>query len=125
MQYDAKTPAQYLDLLDDDWRKGTLLELRSLLMELEPELEESVHYRMLGYGRGEDFVFHLNAQKGYVSLYCGNASKIDPDGVLLAGLNVGKGCIRFSKSRRVADTCIGEFIRRAVRRWKAGEDVGC
>ena len=80
---------------------------------------------MLGYGKGQDFVFHLNAQKGYVSLYCGNASKIDPDGKLLAGLNVGKGCIRFSKSRRVRDTRIDEFIRRAVERWKTGENTGC
>ena len=125
MQYDAKTPAESLRLLDDDWRRETLLELRTLLLEFEPGIEESVHYRMLGYGKGEDFVFHLNAQKGYVSLYCGDASKIDPEGTLLAGLNVGKGCIRFSKSRRVADTRIDEFIHRAVQRWKAGEDVGC
>ena len=125
MQYDAETPADYLQLLDDDWRKETLLELRALLTELEPELEESIHYRMLGYGKGQDFVFHLNAQKGYVSLYCGNASKIDPYGKLLAGLNVGKGCIRFSKSRRVRDTRIDEFIRRAVERWKTGENTGC
>ena len=125
MQYDAESPAEYLDLLDDDWRKEKLLELRALLLETESGLEESVNYRMLGYGKGEDFVFHLNAQKGYVSLYCGNASKIDPEGTLLAGLNVGKGCIRFSKSRRVADTRIDEFIRRAVQRWKDGEDVDC
>ena len=125
MQYDATSPADYLELLDDDWRKETLLELRALLLELEPGLEESVHYRMLGYGKGDDFVFHLNAQKGYVSLYCGNASNIDPDGELLTGLNVGKGCIRFSKSRRARDTRIDEFIRRAIERWKAGEDTGC
>jgi len=125
MQYDAKTPADYLELLDDDWRKATLLELRALLQKLGPELEESVHYRMLGYGKGDDFVLHLNAQRGYVSLYCGNASKIDPDGTLLTGLNVGKGCIRFSKTRRVADTRIDEFIRLAIERWKAGEDTGC
>lgn len=44
---------------------------------------------MLSYRDERDIVLALNAQKHYVSLYAGDASKIDPDGTLLSGLNVG------------------------------------
>ena len=125
MQYDATTPKGYLNALDDDWRKETLLQIRALIIKAAPGLKESIHYKMLGYGTGENFVFHLNAQKGYVSLYVGNTSRIDPDGTLLKGLNVGKGCVRFSKSKLVADSAIDEFIARAVDMWKEGHDFGC
>jgi uncharacterized protein YdhG (YjbR/CyaY superfamily) len=90
-----------------------------------PQLAERIHYKMLGYGIGDAFVFHLNAQQAYVSLYVGNASKIDPDGALLEGLNVGKGCIRFTKSIKIDDTRIDEFIARAFAMWRAGEDIDC
>jgi hypothetical protein len=46
---------------------------------------------MLCYRLNNLVLFHLNAQKGYVSLYCGDSKKIDPDGILLTGLNIGKG----------------------------------
>lgn len=125
MLYNAQTPADYISLLDDDWRRETLLQLRALITAQAPELDETIHYKMLGYGSGDNYVFHLNAQKGYVSLYVGNASKIDPDGVFLNGLNVGKGCVRFSKTKSVSETRIDAFIGRAVDLWKAGVNVDC
>jgi len=125
VQYDVQTPEEYLNALDDDWRRSTLLELRALVKACAPELVEGISYKMLSYGDGERFVFGLNAQKHYVSLYVGDIRKIDPDGVLLAGLNVGKGCIRFTKSKPVAKTRVAEFIERAVELWRRGEDVDC
>jgi len=70
-------------------------------------------------------VFGLNAQKGYVSLYVGDAKKIDPEGGLLKGLSVGKGCIRFTRSNRIAATGIREFIERTAAMARRGEDVDC
>ena len=125
MLSDANTPDEYIDQLGDDWRCATLLKIRSIVLGQLPPLEERMHYKMLGYGIGDDFVFHLNAQKAYVSLYVGDASKIDPAGELLSGLNVGKGCIRFSKTIEVSQTRVDEFIARAVRLWREGEDIGC
>lgn len=125
MLYEASTPEDYLDQLEADWRRDTLTSLRERIKKSAPDLEESIHYKMLGYGIKETYVFHLNAQKNYVSLYVGNASKIDPDASLLAGLNVGKGCIRFGKSVKVEDTQIAEFIEQAVAMWRQGVDIGC
>ena len=125
MQYDAKTPAEYLRMLDLDWRKEKLLELRSLIKKHGPELKEAINYGMLGYEFPEGGGFALNAQKNSVNFYVGTAKKIDPDGTLLAGLDVGKGCIRFKKSKAIADTHIEEFIKKAMAMLRNGEDFGC
>ena len=125
MLHDASTPQQYLSNLPDDWRKYTLMQLRALVLRQGPDLEESVHYKMLGYGAQDRFVFHLNAQKGYVSLYVGDIHKIDPTGEPVSGLDVGKGCIRFKKTTSIPETSIDALIDRAVARWREGHDDGC
>ena len=125
MQYDAKTPTEYLRMLDLDWRKEKLLELRSLIKKHGPELKEAIKYGMLAYEFPEGGGFALNAQKNSVNFYVGTAKKIDPHGTLLAGLDVGKGCIRFKKSKAIADTHIEEFIKKAMAMLRNGEDFGC
>jgi len=80
---------------------------------------------MLAFGKRGQTLCHLNAQKAYVSLYVGNAAGIDQGRGLLQGLNVGKGCVRFSKSIRVEDTRIDEFLQAAVERWRRGDNSGC
>lgn len=80
---------------------------------------------MLCFSFGEHQLFHLNAQKNYVSFYCGDTKKVDPQGELLRGLNLGKGCIRFTKTIVVADTKIEKFIRQAINLHNAGHNIGC
>ena len=125
MLYDVNSPEEYLSQLPDDWRHEKVNALRKIIKDKGPELTEKINYKMLAYGEGENIVFGLNAQKNYVSLYVGNASKVDPDGTLLEGLNVGKGCIRFSKTVEIRDTRIDEFVERAVEMWENGEDFDC
>jgi uncharacterized protein YdhG (YjbR/CyaY superfamily) len=112
-------------LLDNDWRREKLLELRDLITSHDTGLIEGISYKMLSYSDQRGIIFGLNAQKHYVSLYVGDAKKIDTDGSLLEGLNIGKGCIRFSKTTSVAGTNIDEFIERAIAMWKRGEDTDC
>lgn len=125
MLYDVKTPKEYLEKLDHDWRREKLENIRGLIKSKGPDLVEDIHWKMLGYGNSEDRVFHLNVQKQYVSLYVGNADKVDPDGSLLEGIDVGKGCIRFKKSTVIENTRIDEFIEKTITLWKAGQDVDC
>ena len=125
MQYDAKTPSEYIEILDNDWRREKIEELRVLIKLKAPSLFEGINYKMLSYGDENSNVFHLNAQKHYVSLYVGNVGKIDPDGELLKGINIGKSCIRFNKSLSLSDTRIEEFIERAVQLWEQGTDLEC
>lgn len=125
MQYDVQTPQEYMQMLEDDWRREKLEELRAIIKSCAPELTEGIDYKMLCYRDDKEIVFGLNAQKHYVSLYVGDVTKIDPDGSLLAGLNVGKGCIRFTKSKVISQTGIREFLERAVDMWRCGEDIDC
>ena len=125
MQYDVKNPEAYLQALDEDWRKETLLKIRAMILAQRPDIKEVMYYKMLGYADERDVVLALNAQKNYVSLYVGNAHKVDPDGSLLEGINVGKGCLRFRKTLDPDDTRINEFIGKAFELWEAGEDIGC
>ena len=125
MLYDVKTPKEYMESLDLDWRKEKLQELRDIILKQNAKITESINYKMLHFKLNDLGLFHLNAQKGYVSLYCGNTKKVDPDGKLLEGLNHGKGCIRFTKSKDVSKTRIDEFIVQAVSLLKSGADLGC
>lgn len=125
MQYEAKTPAEYIRNLDKDWRLDTLQSIRKLIRSREPKVVEAINYKMLSYSDERGLVFHLNAQKSYVSLYVGDASKIDSDGTLLEGLDRGKGCIRFKKSTKVAETRIDAFIDKAFELRAQGVDIDC
>ncbi len=125
MRYDVETVAEYLEALEDDWRREKLLALRGLVLERAPELEEGIRYGMLSYEDAKGQVFGLNAQKGYVGLYVGDATKVDPGGELLRDLDRGKGCIRFKRRVDVEETAIDEFIAKAARLRREGEDIGC
>ncbi|MEP0369259.1 MAG: DUF1801 domain-containing protein [Cyclobacteriaceae bacterium] len=125
MQYEVSTVAEYLDALEEDWRKSTLLKIREFIKSTAPGLTEGIHYKMLSYSDEKGSLFYLNAQKNYVSLYIGDTKKIDPDGVLLKSLDLGKGCIRFKKTVLPEDTKIKDFISTAKSLWDQGVDVGC
>ncbi len=125
MLYEVDTPEEYLQSIPSDWRKEKLEELRALILKQSNEFEECINYKMLCYRLNGNAVFHLNAQKGYVSLYVGDIKKIDPQNTLLDGLNVGKGCIRFTKSKKIDSTRIDEFIAKSVELSRKGIDLSC
>lgn len=125
MQSDAKSPKEYLDALEDDWRRETLLKIRSMLFDTAPGISEYMEYGMLGYAIDDKPLGNLNAQKGYVSFYVGNIDKIDPNRSMLAGLNCGKGCIRFSKTKGPDSANFDTFVKKAIELATAGEDLSC
>jgi len=125
MQYDVSTAEEYLEALDNDWRKEKVLELRKILLSATDDIVEGINYKMLSYADSNGIICHLNAQKNYVGLYVGDAKKIDVEGTLLAGIDCGKGCVRFKKSNDASSDNIKEFITRKVQLWKDGVDFGC
>ncbi|WOV86511.1 DUF1801 domain-containing protein [Sporosarcina oncorhynchi] len=125
MQYDAKNPEAYLEMLEDDWRKEKLLAIRQMILTYAPELEEVIRYKMLNYGTEDNYVLALNAQKQYVSLYVGTIEKVENAETLLAGYKYGKGCIRVKKSIKIEETGLEQFIHKTIDMWRAGEDTAC
>ena len=69
MQYDVKTPTEYLNQLEKDWRLEKVQELRKIIQAKVPKLVEGIHYKMLSYSDTEGVLFQLNAQMNYVSFY--------------------------------------------------------
>lgn len=47
--YDAIDAEEYVNMLEDDWRKEKLLFIREMIMTYAPELEEGIRYKMLNY----------------------------------------------------------------------------
>jgi len=123
--YNAATPEQYLQDIADDWRRDTLLELRTLIKRAAPSWQEVMHYKMLGYGEPGAPVMHLNAQKHYVGLYVGNVSKVDPDRSMLGDIDCGKGCVRFKRKNDPLQGGVQQFIERYVALKQQGVDLGC
>ncbi|NJO92358.1 MAG: DUF1801 domain-containing protein [Chloroflexia bacterium] len=91
MQYNAKTPQEYLNSLETDWRKEKLEQVRDLILKNNPELKEGIEFKMLCYQLDGETVFNLNAQKHYVALYTGNIDKIEEGRQLLKEFDLGKG----------------------------------
>ncbi|MHC8515840.1 iron chaperone [Sporosarcina sp. ITBMC105] len=125
MQYDAKNYEEYIEMLEEDWRKEKLLAIRHMILEYAPELEEVIRYKMLNYGKDDHYIFALNAQKHYVSLYVGTVEKVENSETLLAGYNYGKGCIRVKKTIKMENTGLEQFIHKTIDMWRAGEDTDC
>ena len=126
MIHGGKNAHEFLENLENDWRKEKLSEVRELLLS-HSQLTERMNYGMLSYGdgSGDEPLFHLNAQKNYISLYVGDISKIDPDNSILKDLNLGKGCIRISKTKNIPETGLKEFIQKTVDLWLEGQDTYC
>ncbi len=124
MQYDVKNPKEYLEQLDGDWRKETLLAIRQVLLKAY-DFEEGIQYKMLSYGSGDNILFHLNAQANYVSLYVGNIDKVANAREMLKGLDLGKGCIRVKKSKNIENTDLIKFVDKAKDQWLQGHDLSC
>jgi uncharacterized protein YdhG (YjbR/CyaY superfamily) len=80
----------------DPERRAALTELRSLILEAAPDLVETMKYRMPTYEYNEGMFCAFASQKHYMSLYMDTeiVAKHKED---LAGLNLGKSCIRFRK----------------------------
>jgi uncharacterized protein YdhG (YjbR/CyaY superfamily) len=125
MQYEATTPKEYLEKLEDDWRKVKLEEIRKMIKNQRPSLKEGIEYKMLSYGLKEKNIFHLNAQSAYVSLYVGNIDKVENAQELLKDFDKGKGCIRIKKTVDLSRTGLEAFIQKTIKLWEKGENTDC
>ena len=125
MQYEVKTPSEYLEQLENDWRKEKLMQVQNMIKKNAPDLVEHIEYKMLSYAKNGKSIFHLNAQRAYVSLYVGSINKVDNAQELLKDFDIGKGCIRIKKKVSIPDTCLEVFIKRTIEVWEKGGNTDC
>lgn len=125
MQYNASTPNEYLQQLDNDWRKEKLQQIREMILQSATDVSEGMEYKMLCYSVDGKSIFHLNAQKHYVSLYVGNIQKVENADNLLRGFDHGKGCIRVKKSSNITEGKLLTFIHQTLDFWRKGGNTDC
>ncbi|HEY1016042.1 MAG TPA: DUF1801 domain-containing protein [Herpetosiphonaceae bacterium] len=99
MQSTARDVSAYLAEVPEE-RRPALEQLRALCLEVLAGAEEGMSYGMPCYGRHGTPEVAFASQKGYISLYI-NQAVVDAHREQLAGLNVGKGCIRYPRPQRM------------------------
>lgn len=108
---EAKTPAEYINLIEDPTRKAEIQKLFDIIRSLIPNEKPNITSGMIGFGlypyktksgrEGEWPIVMLANQKNYISVYiCAAdgkdyvAEKYKSD---FPKANIGRSCIRFKK----------------------------
>ena len=121
---DAATPEEYIAQVEDG-RREDIQRLHDLVREVAPELEPTMEFKMLGYGKmrykyasgreGEWMKIGIANNKRYISLYCCAA---DDDGYVaeryrerLSKASIGKSCVRFKRLSDLDEEALRDLIR--------------
>ena len=91
--------------------------LHALILELYPEADVDMQYKMPTYRVGEGWVALAN-QKHYISLYTCGEHHIAAFRKKHPKISTGKGCIRFRDSDPMPLAALKQVIRHAMRQNK-------
>jgi uncharacterized protein YdhG (YjbR/CyaY superfamily) len=120
----AKTHDQYIAEVEEK-RRADVQALHDMVREEAPELEPTMEFGMLGYGKyhykyksgreGEWMKIGIANNKQYISLY---SCAADDDGYVaeryrgrLPKANIGKSCVRFRRLSDLDEETLRELIR--------------
>ena len=109
MQSIAKDVTSYLQELPDK-RRVSLTKLRQLCLDTLVDYEEGRDYGMPGYKKNGVVEVGFASQKNYISLYILKESVVAAHRAQLAGLSVGKGCIRYSKPEKIDFAVVEQLL---------------
>jgi uncharacterized protein YdhG (YjbR/CyaY superfamily) len=111
MQSKAKNVDDYLKEVPEN-RRESLAQLRKLCQETLLGYQESMEYGMPSYKKKEGEVeVAFASQKNYISFYILKEDVLDKHRAELAGLNVGKGCIRYRKPQQIDFKIVEQLLR--------------
>jgi uncharacterized protein YdhG (YjbR/CyaY superfamily) len=95
-------------------RREALELLRRLCLEELPGFDEVIRHGMPSYTRGGEVEIGFASQKGYISLYVLRQAALAAGKGRLAGLSVGKGCIRFRKPEQIEEGTVRSLLSATV-----------
>lgn len=121
---EAGTHEQYIAEVEES-RREDIQRLHELIREVAPELEPTMEFGMMGYGRfhyqyasgreGDWMKLGVANNKRYISLYCCSA---DERGYVaerykqrLPKASIGKSCVRFKRLSDLDEETLRELIR--------------
>jgi len=101
MRSEANTVDEYLDEVPEN-RLEALERLRKLCLEVLDGYEESMDYGMPSYrNENGDIEVAFASQRSYISFYVLKEAVLDKYREALAGLNLGKGCVRYRRPDQI------------------------
>jgi uncharacterized protein YdhG (YjbR/CyaY superfamily) len=103
---------EYLDNLESE-RQRALRKVRSLVLETVPDATETMKYRMPTYEYAGGTLCAFASQKNYRSLYM-DTELVEKHREELAGLSVGKSCIRFRKLEKLPVDTVRTILQETV-----------
>lgn len=110
MQSSAGDVAAYLDEVPEQRRK-VIAWLAEVCREELPGFEEHMGYGMPSYARDGTVEVAFASQKQYLSLYVLRTDVMAAHRDQLAGLDVGKGCIRYRNPGQVDEAVVRSMLR--------------
>jgi uncharacterized protein YdhG (YjbR/CyaY superfamily) len=100
---------EYLDEYDGEWREA-LIQLRSTCKTLLAGYDEVMAHGMPTYGRSGRIEVSFAKQAQYLSVYILKEAILDLHRAELAGLSVGKGCIRYRRVDQIDWNLIAQLL---------------
>ena len=100
MQSKATSVAAYMLEVPRE-RAACLKAIRKLCRELLAGYSEVMKYGMPCYSKDGQIEVSFGSQKNYIALYILKTDVVEANREALAGLSVGKGCIRYSRPEQV------------------------
>jgi uncharacterized protein YdhG (YjbR/CyaY superfamily) len=96
-------------------RRAALTALRSAILATVPGAAETMKYRMPTYEYAGDVLCAFASQKQYMSLYM-DTDLVEKHRGELAGLSVGKSCIRFRKLEKLPLSVVKTILHETVQK---------
>jgi uncharacterized protein YdhG (YjbR/CyaY superfamily) len=109
MQSKAANVTTYLNEIPIE-RRDCLNQLRELCLETLQGYQETMEYGMPCYKKGERAEVAFANQKNHIALYVMKENVVNANRQALAGLNVGKSCIKYSKPNKLDFVVIKKLL---------------
>ena len=110
MQSKSASVTAYLEEVPTS-RAAHLKKLRETCRKFLLGYHESMDYGMPCYARDGVVEVAFASQKGYISLYILKHAVVKANKVALAGADVGKGCIKYSKPDKMNFEVIAKLLQ--------------
>ncbi len=96
-------------------RRAALRLLRRICNDELEGFDEAIRHGMPAYVRDDVVEVAFASQKAYISLYVLRQDTLRANADRLAGLSVGKGCVRFGRPEQVDPDLVRPLLRAAAR----------
>ena len=111
MQSKSKNVDEYLKEVPAE-RLEALIKIRELCLEHLVGYEERMEYGMPSYKpKGSEIEIAFASQKNYISLYVLKEDVLDSQREALKGINLGKGCVRYTKPEKIDFAIVEKLLK--------------